>query len=305
MLVSAIEQIRKFQENNRKCLHTQRMMQEGMPLVDYSSRVRSFIVGQRTNSIKMRGGHGHEHFPLEKAQGRTATNCSDTLESVRIGYQSLKSKAAKFQEKQRQTFAFSSSNKKQFDRNNGNTRRFLYKQEVIDLSNDIGEHQQCNSSETYAIKLPAVPNQSNKSSIDSQYTPASTFTNNRYIYKARMSDVKPLETCEAKQTYSYMKGQVSRRNNSNEINQLNPILKRPLTQDEERILSYVLDETKDPNEVICKRFNAEFRRKDLMCLREGEWLNDEVINYLMEKLNQELRELARSEVSIRRYMMAS
>lgn len=62
-----------------------------------------------------------------------------------------------------------------------------------------------------------------------------------------------------------------------------------LTPEEVSVINDVWDLEKDESVVICKRNNVQFTRKDLCTLRDGEWLNDEVINFFTTAVMEQLR----------------
>jgi len=60
----------------------------------------------------------------------------------------------------------------------------------------------------------------------------------------------------------------------------------PPLSDEERRLAESILEDGNPSEVMVDRFNVQVTRKQLACLRPGEWLNDEVINFYCKLLQE-------------------
>jgi sentrin-specific protease 1 len=56
-------------------------------------------------------------------------------------------------------------------------------------------------------------------------------------------------------------------------------------QERESAEKFFSDKHSDPNEILVKRNNVELTRDKLMCLCDKTWLNDEVINWYMDMLN--------------------
>eukprot|EP00811_Abedinium_folium_P002266 NODE_12076_length_1247_cov_6.458929.p1 GENE.NODE_12076_length_1247_cov_6.458929~~NODE_12076_length_1247_cov_6.458929.p1 ORF type:complete len:243 (-),score=82.07 NODE_12076_length_1247_cov_6.458929:365-1093(-) len=64
---------------------------------------------------------------------------------------------------------------------------------------------------------------------------------------------------------------------------------RPLTADERELAARGLDEAANPKEIVASRFKVELTREQLLCLRPGQWLNDEVINFYYQPLQERTR----------------
>jgi hypothetical protein len=60
----------------------------------------------------------------------------------------------------------------------------------------------------------------------------------------------------------------------------------PLSDRELAIALDCLDEGGDPKEVLVNKFSVEVTRRDMACLRPGQWLNDEVINFFLKLLQE-------------------
>lgn len=60
----------------------------------------------------------------------------------------------------------------------------------------------------------------------------------------------------------------------------------PLSQKEEELVDHALDQSANSNEVLAQKFNVEMTRKNLLCLNDRQWLNDEVINFYMNLLGE-------------------
>ncbi|CAA9998270.1 unnamed protein product [Nesidiocoris tenuis] len=50
------------------------------------------------------------------------------------------------------------------------------------------------------------------------------------------------------------------------------------------------DDTLDRSEVLTKKFGLNITREDLLTLRESNWLNDKIINFYMELIDQRSRQ---------------
>lgn len=50
----------------------------------------------------------------------------------------------------------------------------------------------------------------------------------------------------------------------------------PLTPEEEGFVKEILEEDGDEDEVLADNYNIKILKKDILLLRDGEWLNDEV-----------------------------
>lgn len=59
---------------------------------------------------------------------------------------------------------------------------------------------------------------------------------------------------------------------------------RRLNDAQRKIVSDAL--TGDPSDVVVSKFNVDMKRKKLRCVRDGTWLNDEVINFYIEILKE-------------------
>ena len=55
---------------------------------------------------------------------------------------------------------------------------------------------------------------------------------------------------------------------------------KEITKKEEKIIKSILYE-KNKKEIIVSGFNVDLTCNDVLCLRNGNWLNDEVINFIM------------------------
>lgn len=67
----------------------------------------------------------------------------------------------------------------------------------------------------------------------------------------------------------------------------------PLTDEERQLAENGLDDG-NAEEVLASRFNVEVKRKQLWCLRPGQWLNDEVINFYCKLLEERAKKSADS-----------
>ncbi len=57
----------------------------------------------------------------------------------------------------------------------------------------------------------------------------------------------------------------------------------PLTDKEEELVNQLLYKGLR-SEVLCTKFNIDMTRDKISCLRDRQWLNDEVINYYMNMI---------------------
>jgi len=63
---------------------------------------------------------------------------------------------------------------------------------------------------------------------------------------------------------------------------------RPLTDRELAIAFDCLEKDGNPQEVLVSKFSIEITRRDMACLRPGQWLNDEVINFFLKLLQDRI-----------------
>ena len=59
---------------------------------------------------------------------------------------------------------------------------------------------------------------------------------------------------------------------------------KELSPKEKNIVDHALNFTKDKNEILIDQYNVKMTRDKLLCLQDGVWLNDEVINFYLRKL---------------------
>lgn len=60
----------------------------------------------------------------------------------------------------------------------------------------------------------------------------------------------------------------------------------PLTAEERKLAERTLAEDECAGDIIANRFNVELIREKFWCLRPGEWLNDEIINFYLKLLQE-------------------
>eukprot|EP00439_Symbiodinium_sp_Y106_P078087 s562_g16.t3 len=71
----------------------------------------------------------------------------------------------------------------------------------------------------------------------------------------------------------------------------------PITPEEEKLAEDALFGQGSGDEVVASRFSVEVTRRQLECLRPGEWLNDEVINFYYKLLQERSKTIASSPKS--------
>jgi len=64
----------------------------------------------------------------------------------------------------------------------------------------------------------------------------------------------------------------------------------PLTSEELQLAENSLENGND-SEILVSRFNVELTRKQLACLKPGQWLNDEVINFYCKLLEERSKQI--------------
>jgi Ulp1 family protease len=65
----------------------------------------------------------------------------------------------------------------------------------------------------------------------------------------------------------------------------------PQSREDRKTSESCLDDGGDPDEVLVSGFNVQLTRRQLACLKPGQWLNDEVINFYCKLLEEDCKQM--------------